>query len=328
MPGDLKPVYVLGGGDRPKVTRALERLRGHFFGDAVERLSALEAGGHDAVAACNALGLFGGAGRLVLVEGVEAWKAPDAKAIAAYLASPAPDTVLALVAEGLKADAPLVKACAKAGEILVFDVRKRDLPRWVGEQFARLEARVEPAACGALVELVGEDLGELAAEIEKLALWAGDDEIRERDVSLLVAARGETPGYALTDAWGRRDVAGVLGACEAQLEQASDGRRELTRLVGLLAGHLERVRLCQSLEGEGIPPREAASRLKRHPFYVEKLFGQARNFGVDELREAVVRMARLDLALKGASRLPGELELERTLVEITREPDSRVPTAG
>ena len=51
----------------------------------------LAAGDHDAddaVAACNALGLFGGEGRLVIVEDVEAWKAADAKAIAAYLKSP------------------------------------------------------------------------------------------------------------------------------------------------------------------------------------------------------------------------------------------------
>ena len=31
-------------------------------------------GGEDAVAACNALGLFGGEARLVVVDGVESWK--------------------------------------------------------------------------------------------------------------------------------------------------------------------------------------------------------------------------------------------------------------
>ena len=44
------------------------------------------------------------------------------KAIAAYLASPAPDTVLALVAAELKKDSALGKACAKAGDVLVYDV--------------------------------------------------------------------------------------------------------------------------------------------------------------------------------------------------------------
>ena len=38
--------------------------------------------GDDVVAAANALGLFAGDGRLIVVDGVEAWKADDAKAIA------------------------------------------------------------------------------------------------------------------------------------------------------------------------------------------------------------------------------------------------------
>ena len=36
-----------------------------------------------------------------------------------------------------------------------------------------------------------------------------------------------------------------------------------------------------------------------------------------ELDDALIRLAELDHALKGGSRLAGELELERALVEIT-----------
>ena len=60
--------------------------------------------------------------------------------------------------------------------------------------------------------------------------------------------------------------------------------------------------------------------LKMHPFAGEKAFGQSRNFSVEELRGAIVHLADLDLSLKGGSRLPNDLELERTLVAITRAP--------
>jgi DNA polymerase III subunit delta len=314
----LKPVYLLAGTDRPKIDRAIARLRGRFSAGALQRLSAAEVSGEDAVAACNAPGLFGGAGRLVEVSAVERWKAADAKAVATYLKSPTPDTVLALVGEEIKRDSALAKACGQAGELLMYDAPKKDLPKWVADQFARLGVEADPAASRALVELVGENLAELELEAEKLAVWADGQEILERDVVALVAPRAETPSFALTDALGRRDVPAALAACEAQLEHAADVRRELTRLAGLLAGHIGRVRRCQALEAEGKSSREAAAELKRHPFYVEKLYAQARNFGVEELRRAVVELARLDLALKGKSRLPGELELERTLVAITR----------
>src|SRR5262249_14436358 len=100
--------------------------------------------------------------------------------------------------------------------------------------------------------------------------------------------------------------------------------RAVPMLVGMLVGHVGRVRACQLLAEEGLTPREAAARLKRHPFYVEKLFAQARNYGPDELRDAVVRLAELDHAIKGGSRLAVDLELERALIDITRPREAAV----
>ncbi|MEX1357245.1 MAG: hypothetical protein WD981_01340, partial [Gaiellaceae bacterium] len=141
--------------------------------------------------------------------------------------------------------------------------------------------------------------------------------------------RAETSIFALTDAWGRRDVAAALTATEELLERSDRPRRdELLRLAGLLANHVGRVRRCQALAEEGVRPRDAAGRLKMHPFAAEKAFAQAQNFSVDELREATVRLAALDLALKGGSRLSGDLEFERTLVEITRPAGAKVPAGA
>jgi DNA polymerase-3 subunit delta len=315
---DLRPVYLLNGSDRPKIGRALRRLRGRIGEESVEQLTAREASGADAVAACNALGLFAAGGRLVIVDEVERWKAADVKEVAGYLASPSPETVLALVATELKSDAPLAKACAKAGEVLVYEVPKKKLPDWVAEQFRRLEAHVEPDACRALVDLVGDNLDELTNEIDKLATWAGGDPIDVRAVEQVSAGRAETSIFAVTDAWGRRDVAAVLGAAESRLERSDRPRSgELPRLAAMLVNHIGRVRQCQLLAGEGIRPRDAAARLKMHPFAAEKAFGQAQNFGRDELDAAVVRLAQLDHALKGGSRLAPDLEFERALVDVT-----------
>jgi DNA polymerase III subunit delta len=318
MPSELKPVYLLTGSDRPKIVRALRRLRARIGEDAVEQLSAAESSGADAVAACNALGLFGGGGRLVIVDGAERWKAADVKEIASYLASPAPETVLALVAGELKQDAALAKACAKAGEILRYDVPTKKLPEWVGEQFARFGASADRDACRVLVELVGDNLDELTTEVEKLATWANGDAVDTRVVEELSAGRAETSIFALSDAWGRRDVAAVLAAAESRLERSDRPRSvELPRVVGLLVNHIGRVRACQALAAEGATAREAAGRLKMHPFAAEKAFAQARNFTAVELEDAIVRLAQLDHALKGGSRLAPDLELERALVEVT-----------
>jgi len=320
---ELKPAYLITGTDRPKVNRAVRRLRERIGDEATELLSALELGGEEVAAACNAMGLFASESRLVVVEQVESWKAPEVEPLLAYLGSPSPETVLALVGTGISKDSALAKAVAKVGELLVYDLPKRgtraDVPAWVGRQFTAAAIKVDASVCRLLVDLVGDDLDELAGEVEKLAAWAGGDSIGERELELLVAPRGELPPFAMTDAWGRRDVAGVLEASERLLARSPGPARDsLPRIVGLLTSHIARVAECQALAAEGATPRDAAERLKKNRFYMEKLFEQAGNFTPDELRDAIVRLAELDLALKGGSRLAGELEFSRALVELTR----------
>lgn len=311
----LKPVYLLAGSDRPKVERAAERLRSHFESAAVERLRAPETSGEDAVAACNTLGLFGGGARLVLVDGVDRWKAADAKAIGDYLRSPTPETVLALIGDDVRKESALAKACAQAGDVLVYEAPRRNLAAWVGEQFKRTGVRAEPEACRLLVALVGDDLVDLESEVGKLATWADGEEIGEPAVEALVAPRAGTPPWALTDAWARRDTAGVLQACERALRA---GERTVSGLVWLLADHVGLVRSCRSLSLEGVSASEAAGRLRRKEFPVRKAYSQAEAFSDAELEAAIARLADVDVAVKGGSRLPDTLELERALVEITR----------
>src|SRR5919197_2745730 len=316
---ELEPVYLLHGSDRPKITRAVRRLRDRIGDESTEHLSAREASGADIVAACNALGLFVGEGRLVIVDEPERWKAADVKEGVAYLAAPAPSTVLALVAAEIKSDSALAKAVAKAGQVLAYDVTKRKLPEWVAEQFARAGTKADGDACRALIEIVGDDLDELAVEIDKLATWAGGDPVTLRDVELMAAGRAETSIFSLTDAWGRRDVRAVLRAAEEIMERSHRPRSaELMRIVASLVNHVGRVRRCQRLADEGVRPRDAAPRLKMHPFAAEKAFAQAANFSAEELGDALVRLAELDAAAKGGSRLPADLELERALVDVTR----------
>jgi DNA polymerase-3 subunit delta len=304
---------------------ALQRLRGRIGEDATEQLHAFEASGEDAVAACNALGLFGGEARLVVVDGVEAWNAGDAKEVESYLAAPAPTTVLALVGDGVKRDSALAKTVAKTGQVLAYDVSKKQLPDWVAEQFARLETSADRDACRALVEAVGDDVGDLASEIQKLATWANGEQITRPNVELLAVGRAETPIFAVTDAWGSRDVPATLRSTESLLDRSHRPRSaELIRLVASLVAHVGRVRKVSRLADEGVRSSEIASRLKMHPFVAEKAVKQAGNFSPDELAHATVRLAELDAGAKGGSRLPPELQLERALVEITRRPERAV----
>jgi DNA polymerase-3 subunit delta len=314
----LHPIYLLTGGDRPKIRRALERLRSRFGAESVETLSAQEIGGDEAVISLNALGLFAGeTGRLVIVEDVERWKKQDEDAVAAYVVDPVPGAVLALVAAELKGSA-LPTLCAKAGEVLTYDVpRPRDLPGWVRAQFERLDTQVDGEAARALVEIVGEDVNALATEVEKLATLAAGEPVGRREVELVAVPAHETTAWAIMDAWGARDLPAALVACQSDLEHGADPFAVAMRLSSQVA----LVRQAQALSEEGLGVKDIAKRLRKHEFRVRKALGHAENYTRDELDEAVIRLAELDSALKGASRLAGELELERAIVELVRRPE-------
>lgn len=326
-----KAVYLLTGSDRPKIERALARLRRHFVPEAIEVVSALDTPAEAVVALCNAGSLFGDA-RLVVVEEIDGrkdgdgrrkggWKAADVAAAASYLESPAPGTVLALVGEDVKKTTALWKACVKSGEVLEFAVAKKGLQRWISEQFRQRGVQAEPGACAALLQIVGEDLQALSVEVDKLATWASGEPIGEHEVAKLAAPLADEPIFALTDAWAARDTARALLASETIFERDAKTRRDIApRLAGALGSHLGRLRAVKRLAGEGVRPRDVAGQLRVHPFYAEKLFSQGEGFSPDELRDAVVRLADLDGALKGRSKLAPDLEVQRTLVDLTRRP--------
>jgi DNA polymerase-3 subunit delta len=326
-----KPVYLLTGSDRPKIETALTRLRGHFVPEAIDVASALDISGEGAVALCNAGSLFGDS-RLVVIEDVDGrrdadqrrkggWKAADVEAVSAYLANPAPDTVLALVGEDVKKTTALWKACTKAGRILEFAVAKKGLQSWVTEQFRQRGVDAEPEASATLVQVVGDDPQALATEVDKLATWAAGEPVGEREVLALAAPSGEEPLYALTDALGTRDGASVIALSEAIFEQDDRSRRDVAaRMAGAMTGHVTRLATLKRFAGRGIGSKEAAAELGIHPFRAQKLSEQAEGFSVEELHDAVVRLAELDGVLKGQSRLAADLEVQRALVDLTRRP--------
>jgi DNA polymerase III delta subunit len=319
----LLSVYLLTGSDRPKHLRALRRLRARFGPEAVEQLSAESASGQEAVAACNALGLFGGhgGGRLVIVEGVERWRKADLDAVAEYLRNPVEGAVLALFALGPLRGTTLTAVVEKHGQVLDYNVPKaNNLHRWVAGEFKRLGVNADADAARALVELVGDDTVALASEIEKLGAWAGGEAVGRQEVEQLAAPGREAAAWALTDAWGARDLPTLLESCELALEK----KEPFVLAVGL-ASHVGRVRAAQAMSEDGLGARDIATRLKIKEFPARKALQHAERYSRAELDAALVRLAELDAAIKGASRLSSELELLRALIDVTRPVEQPIP---
>lgn len=315
MPSDLKSAYLIAGSDWPKVDAAIVRLRGRFPEQSVEQITV--GGEHDAdvVAVCNALDLLGGP-RLVLVRGAEALDDERVAALVAYLADPTPGTCLALFgAAGINPAGPLAKAVGAAGDVRFFDAPDRkQAVDWVIKRFAELGVKCPPEVARRLVERAGEDVGELALEVEKLAVFAGAEPLESDQVDALVPASADIKPWEITDAWGRREAATMVALAVADIERAD----EVSRLVATLSGHIRKVRRAAALTDAGASTGDVAKQLGVKPYPAQKLVGQARQFELAELGRAIVRLAELDLAVKGGSRLDPRFELELALADIAQ----------
>ena len=330
----LKPAYLISGSDRPKVETAVQRLRARFVPESVEIVSALEASGADVVNLCNSGSLFGDA-RLVVVTEVDGQKkdpnSPGERGLEGCRCGGDRDLPRGACArhraradrargqEGCCAG----EGCAKAGDLLLFDVAKRGRVAWVAERFRQAGVKAETDACALLVEYVGEDdLHGLANEIAKIATWAQGEPVGVAEIEQLVSPVADVPPFALTDAWADRHPGRLLDLSETLFDRSDKPRRDTApRLAATLNGHLTRMRQLKRLAAQGVPAREAATTLKMHPFYGEKVYRQAEAFSDEELAGATVRFAELDLALKGGSRLAPDVELLRALIDVSAEPD-------
>ena len=192
------------------------------------------------------------------------WKAADVEAVSVYLSNPAPDTVPALV-ERMSRRRHALEALAKAGQILEFAVAKKGVQGWVAEQFRLRGVSAEPEASALLVQLVGDDSRSLASEVDKVATWAAGEPVGEREIEMLVATTADAPTYA-DRRLGRARRSSRPRWSETIFERELAGPADAVQWCAL-GGHLGRLRALKGLASQGVRPKQAAERLKLHPFY-------------------------------------------------------------
>src|SRR5437763_6708292 len=184
---------------------------------------------------------------------------------------------------------------------------------WVVRRFRDAGSSCSPAVARRLVELAGEDVGDLALEADKLIAYCRDEPPQVEDVDRLVTASPDVKPWDITDAWGRRDAAAVIALTTVDVER----REDVGRVIAQLAAHVRRVHRAAVLVEAGADQAAEARELGLKPFPAQKLVAQARRFEPAELARAVVRMAELDLAVRGGSRVDSRFELELALADIS-----------
>lgn len=294
----LKPAYLICGSDRPKVRRAVARLRRRIVDESGNDLNvAVFDAERDAVTAvveAASTPSFVLGTRLLLVTSAHRYKVRERQALVAYLKEPMPDTVLAVEGETFAKDDALLKAVARVGDVLRFDLPRRyELAGWVRERAAAHRLEMGTAEARHLLALAGEEPERLEREIEKLAAYCRGGPATTAAIDAVCSPAIETKVFDLMDAVGRRERARAFRCLEEVYAHGEDPQAVFYALV-------RHVRLLeQALAAGDASPSDLAKTLRVHPFTAKKLLEQRHSYDRARLGRALAALAGADAALHG-----------------------------
>lgn len=322
MAEEMKRAYLIHGTDEAKIDHARARLRKRAEGeggtasldvfDPIENRGSPDADG--LVAAVFSMSLMPGR-RYLLADHIEKWGKRQAERVAGAVAGAPPEVTVVLIARG-KVPAGISEAVAGVdGAVLSFEAPSRArLPGHLVSGAAARGFELSRDAAGLLVSHLGESLSRLENELDRLALWAGQGgRVELEDLEQMVTDNSETRGFALGDAVVSGDRRLALRTAGRLVGQGAS----VAGMVYPTATAVRRAHRALSLLDAGVPPNQVERQLKAPPFVARQVIEAARASSLDQLRDAAVALADLELWTRGGAEYPDELALDLALIEAT-----------
>jgi len=323
--GEFRPAYLLFGREAYRIRETRERLCegvlaggiGGGFNRTV--LVAARTRPEEVRDAVRTVPMLGGK-RLVVVEWIDQVEPKKKReelhaALHELVVAAVPTTVLVMTAQDVDRRRKLYKAVTKTGLALDFRVLwGRNLSSWVDGEARRLGKRLAHPARSLLIDLVGNDLGKLHNELQKLVYFVGDrDSIELDDAERAVADLKISTIYELTEALGKRDLKGALLALHKLDEQ---GTAEV-RTLWLVGEHFRQLLTARNAQEQGLGAEEACLAAGVRKNVVWKVKEQLRHRDGAALRKAMLRIVQTDDELR-RSRVPPRIQLDRLAMDLCR----------
>jgi DNA polymerase-3 subunit delta len=191
---------------------------------------------------------------------------------------------------------PLLKQAARDeyGYVRRFAPPK-DLTGWIQERAATKGGEFSLQAARMLAEAVSDDQRLLDQEIDKLlSFTAFERPVTSQDVSLLVPYAQEAVIFDAVDALGQRDGVKAAHLLHNLLDHGNDARY----LLAMITRQFRLLIQIKELAQTNLTPQAIASEIKLHPYPTQKMYGQARNFTLEQLERVHRRLLEIDVQIK------------------------------
>jgi DNA polymerase-3 subunit delta len=298
--GEIAPLYYFHGDEPYLIERAVRSLLdltvspdsrdfnlNIFYGK--------ESKGEEIATAGQTLPMFAER-RVVLVKRSGELSAAALEILTEYISDPSPSTCLIFEGDKIDLRKRFFVEMKIRGNLVEFKrLYENQLGPFIREEAAGFGKKMEPAALEMLVYLVGNNLQEIAVEVEKVVTYVGArDTIRVADIKEVVSDTKVDSIFELTASIGRRDLGKALRNLNTILR---DGEAPLM-VLAMLTRHFRQLWRVKELCDKRLPPREIGKTAGINPYFINGIMEQARNYRISEFKEIFERLFATDLALK------------------------------
>lgn len=229
-----------------------------------------------------------------------------------------PTGVLVLDVQTWAANTKLAKATPDSWSIGCKAPASHNLPQWCVQWCARAHGKqLAAGAAKLLVDLVGNEMGLLDKEMEKLAVYAGAaPKIDTKDVDVLVGQSRAENAWQVFDLIGKGQTAEALSFVQRLFDQGE----EPMRLLGAFSLQLRRLAQAARLNAQGVTLHDSLNQagIPAWPAARQSAEQQMRHLGRRRLDRLYDWLLETDLGLKGGSQLPPTTLLERLVIRLAR----------
>ena len=232
-----------------------------------------------------------------------------------YVKNPQPSTVLVICYKYKKLDKrkKLFKAIEKVG--VLFESKKlydNQVPNWIVKVLAGKGYTISPKASQMLVEFLGNDLGKVNNELEKLQLICKpEEEINAQIIEENIGISKDFNNFELQNAISTRNVKKAFGIIQYFTHNPKSHPLVLT--VSLLFSFFSKVLKYHALTNKS----QAAKVLGVSPYFIKDYEIAARNYPMKKVSAIIASIREIDMKSKGvgANLSQGDL-LKELLVKV------------
>jgi len=212
----------------------------------------------------------------------------------------------------IKKTDPLLKFLeknAKSQDFKILD--SQNLKKWVKNEIESRRGSIDENILSLLIDYVGNDLWQMANEIQKLLSYKKNKAITAGDLKLLVKPKIETDIFRTIDAIAQKNKKQALDLLYKHLE-AGDSPLYLLSMVGY---QFRNLLIVKDLIEKNKPYNIIVKKSGLHPFVVKKSYLQSRQFTFPELKKIYQRIFQVDLDVK-TGKIEQEMALDLLVAEI------------